>query len=315
MRHLRWFQLLDAASPEEISGRDDRRSSPADMTGGFPVKGAGLGLRRAHLGPLLAGIPAAIDFVEVAPENWLGAGGRLGRAFERIVERVPLVCHGLLLNLGGPDPIDIGFLARLKPFLDHHAVRCYGDHMTFCADAGHLYELLPMPFTAEAVMHMASRIRLVQDVLERRIAVENASYYVALAQDLSELEFITGVLREADCDLLLDVNNVYVNSRNHGFDPLEFLRALPGERIAYGHVAGHLRTAEGLVIDTHGAAVIDPVWHLLDAAYAHFGVFPTLIERDENIPPLAEVLQEIELIRTLQQRHTDVPAARTRRAA
>ena len=280
------------------------------MKRSFPVEGAGLGLRRAHLGPLLSEIPTAIGFVEVAPENWLGAGGRLGGAFERIVERVPLVCHGLLLNLGGPDPIDLEFLKRLKPFLDRHRVRCYGDHMTFCADAGQLYELLPMPFTSEAVTHMASRIRLVQDVLERRIAVENASYYVALAQELSELEFINGVLSEADCDFLLDVNNVYVNSRNHGFDPLEFLRALPGGRIAYAHIAGHLCTDEDLVIDTHGEAVIDPVWALLDAAYAHFGVFPTLLERDENIPPLATVMAEIETIRQLQHKHTAAPARR-----
>ncbi|HMM77355.1 MAG TPA: DUF692 domain-containing protein [Gammaproteobacteria bacterium] len=285
------------------------------MTRDFPVAGAGLGLRRAHLGPLLAEVPAAIDFVEVAPENWLGAGGRLGRAFERIAERAPLVCHGLLLNLGGPDPLDLEFLRRLKPFLARHQVRCYGDHMSFCADAGQLYELLPMPFTGEAVMHMASRIRLVQDLLERRIAVENASYYVSLAQELSELEFIEGVLTEADCDFLLDVNNVYVNSRNHGYDPLEFLRALPGERIAYAHIAGHLRADEDLIVDTHGEAVVGPVWELLDAAYAHFGVFPTLLERDENIPPLAEVLKEVETIRAIQRRHADVPVARARRAA
>lgn len=285
------------------------------MTRNFPVQGAGLGLRRAHLGPLLVEVPAAIGFMEVAPENWLGAGGRLGHAFERIVERVPLVCHGLLLNLGGPDPIDLDFLKRLKPFLERYQVRCYGDHMTFCADAGQLYELLPMPFTGEAVLHMANRIRLVQDVLERRIAVENASYYVALSQELTELEFITGVLHEADCDFLLDVNNVYVNSRNHGFDALAFLRALPGERIAYAHIAGHLQTEDDLIIDTHGEPVIDPVWQLLDAAYAHFGVFPTLLERDENIPSLPEVLAEVEMIRTLQQRHAAVSPARLRRSA
>jgi uncharacterized protein (UPF0276 family) len=282
----------------------------------FPVSGAGLGLRRAHLGPLLREIPAALDFVEVAPENWLGAGGRLGRAFEQIVERVPLVCHGLLLNLGGPDPVDLDFLKRLKPFLDRHQVRCYGDHMTFCAEGGQLYELLPMPFTAEAVTHMAGRIRLVQDVLERRIAVENASYYCALAQELTELEFVTGVLEEADCDLLLDVNNVYVNCSNHGGDPVEFLRGLPAGRIAYAHIAGHLRTDDGLIIDTHGAPVIDPVWQLLGTAYELFGVFPTLLERDENIPPLEEVLEEVGMIHALQARHAAPgrPAAALRSA-
>ena len=267
------------------------------------VHGAGLGLRRAHLGPLLRSIPAEIDFMEVAPENWLGAGGRLGRAFAEIAERVPLVCHGLLLNLGGPDPVDIGYLKRLKHFLDRFGARAYGDHLTFCGESGLLYELLPMPFTAEAVSHMASRIRLVQEVLERRITVENASYYCALATELTESQFINGVLAEADCDLLLDINNVFVNCQNHGGDPHAFLRSLPAGRIAYAHIAGHLRTEDGLIIDTHGETVIDPVWQLLEAAYAHFGVFPTLLERDENIPPLEDVLQEVRYIRQLQARH------------
>ena len=267
------------------------------------VHGAGLGLRRAHLGPLLHSIPPDIDFMEVAPENWLGAGGRLGRAFAEIAERVPLACHGLLLNLGGPDPIDVGYLQRLKPFLARFNVRAYGDHLTFCGESGLLYELLPMPFTAEAVTHLAARIRQVQDVLERRITVENASYYCALASDLSESEFINGVLAEADCELLLDINNVYVNCQNHGGDPLAFLKTLPRGRIAYAHIAGHLRNDDGLIIDTHGEPVTDPVWQLLDEAYAHFGVFPTLLERDENIPPLEDVLAEVRQIRTLQARH------------
>lgn len=269
------------------------------------LHGAGLGLRRAHLGPLLNAIPPEIDFLEVAPENWLGAGGRMGRLFADIAERVPLACHGLLLNLGGPDPLDVAYLKRLKPFLQRFKVRAYGDHLTFCGEAGLLYELLPMPFTAEAVTHMAARIRQVQDVLERRITVENASYYCALATDLTESEFINGVLAEADCELLLDINNVFVNCQNHGGDPLAFLHSLPGDRIAYAHIAGHLRTDDGLIIDTHGDAVVDPVWQLLDAAYTHFGVFPTLLERDENIPPLEDVLAEIRHIRALQARHTD----------
>lgn len=238
--------------------------------------------------------------MEVAPENWLGAGGRLGRAFEEIAERVPLACHGLLLNLGGPDPIDLVFLKRLKPFLDRHRVRCYSDHLSFCGERGLLYELLPIPFTDEAVLHTARRIRLVQDVLERPIAIENASYYCTLAQDLTESAFVNAVLAEADCRLLLDINNVYVNSQNHGYDPVAFLRELPGERIAYAHVAGHLRPTEGLIIDTHGAAVVDPVWQLLATAFELFGVFPVLLERDENIPELDEVLAEVRQISTLQ---------------
>ncbi len=278
----------------------------------FPVHGAGLGLRRAHLGPLSVSIPAAVSFVEVAPENWIGAGGRLGRAFAEIAERVPLVCHGLLLNLGGPDPLDVAYLRRVKQFLCRHRARCYGDHTTYCAASGHLYELLPMPFTTEALTHMAGRIRQVQDILEQRIVVENAAYYCAPGQELTELEFITGVLREADCDLLLDVNNIYVNSVNHGYHALEFMSRLPGERIAYAHIAGHLPTESGPIIDTHGERVIDPVWALLARAYAEFGVFPTLLERDENIPPLAEVLPEVERIVALQEAASR-PAAAPRR--
>lgn len=240
--------------------------------------------------------------MEVAPENWLGAGGRLGRAFEQIAERVPLACHGLLLNLGGPDPLDVDFLKRLKPFLDRHKVRCYSDHLSFCGERGLLYELLPIPFTEEAVRHTAGRIRQVQDVLERPLAIENASYYCTLAQDLSESGFINAVLAEADCRLLLDVNNVYVNSQNHGYDPVAFLRSLPGERIAYAHIAGHLRPEEGLIIDTHGTPVVDPVWQLLETAFELFGVFPCLLERDENIPELEVVLDEVRHIASLQAR-------------
>ena len=284
------------------------------MHGNFPVQGAGLGLRRAHLGPLLHSIPESVQFMEVAPENWLGAGGRLGRAFEQIVERVPLACHGLLLNLGGPDPIDLAFLRRLKPFLDRYKVCCYSDHLSFCGERGLLYELLPIPFTAEAVRHTAARIRLVQDVLERPIAIENASYYCTLAQDLSESAFVNAVLAEAECQLLLDLNNVYVNSQNHGYDPVDFLRSLPGERIAYAHIAGHLRPETGLIIDTHGTPVVDPVWQLLETAFELFGVFPCLLERDENIPPLEDVLPEVERIAGLQRRHLTAPQGLTRRA-
>ncbi len=301
MRYVRRRELLYASSREEVSQRLNQREAWNTLHGHFPVQGAGLGLRRAHLGPLLRSMPDVVQFMEVAPENWLGAGGRLGRAFEEIAERVPLACHGLLLNLGGPDPIDIDFLKRLKPFLDRYKVRCYSDHLAFCGESGLLYELLPIPFTAEAVRHTAGRIRLVQDVLERPIAIENASYYCVLAQDLSEAEFVNAVLAEADCRLLLDINNVYVNSQNHGYDPLSFLRTLRAERIVYAHIAGHLRPEEGLIIDTHGTPVVDPVWQLLAQAFDLFGVFPCLLERDEHIPPLEDLLPEVEHIASLQR--------------
>ena len=273
------------------------------MYSAYSIQGAGLGLRRAHLGPLSTAIPEDLGFLEIAPENWLHAGGRLGDTLERIAARAPLVCHGLLLNLGGPDPLDVAYIRQIKKFLDHYNVKIYGDHLTFCGAAGLLYELLPMPFTAEAVRHLATRIRQVQDILERTIAVENASYYCVPMQDMPEIDFITGVLEQADCALLLDINNVYVNSVNHAYDPREFLARIPASRIAYAHIAGHLRDAD-LIIDTHGAAVIDPVWALLEHAYAEFGVFPTLLERDENIPPLATVMREVAHIAELQAKHS-----------
>ncbi len=266
------------------------------------VAGAGLGLRRTHLGPLLDHVPDEIDFFEVAPENWLGVGGRLGEAFAAVSRRRPLLCHGLLLNLGGPDPLDLAFLARLKDFLAEHDAVVYGDHLSFCAARGNLYELLPIPFTEEAIRHVAARIRTVQEVLERRIAVENASYYLTLSRDIDELTFVRAVLEEADCDFLIDVNNIYVNSVNHGYDAAAFLAGLPGERIAYAHIAGHAYDAPDLIVDTHGEAVIEPVWDLLETAYRCFGVFPTLLERDENIPPLADVLAEVRRIRAVQER-------------
>jgi uncharacterized protein (UPF0276 family) len=273
------------------------------------LSGTGLGLRRPHLGSLQDTIPDSIDFFEVAPENWLDVGGRLGRAFRRIVEQRPLACHGLLLNLGGPDPLDRAFIARLKRFLDAHEVVIYGDHLSFCAARGHLYELLPIPFTEEAIRHVAMRVREVQERLERRIAVENPSYYLTLSDELPELDFIRGVLEEADCDLLLDVNNVYVNAINHGYDANEFLAGLPGERIAYAHIAGHSHDAPDLIVDTHGCPVIEPVWSLLDRAYERLGVFPTLLERDANIPALSEVLGEVERIRAVQRERAASAAA------
>ncbi len=273
----------------------------------YSVHGAGLGLRRAHLGPLQTSIPSTLSFLEIAPENWLGAGGRLGEALARIAASIPLVSHGLLLNLGGPDPIDVPYVHEIKRFLERFQIRVYGDHLSFCGESGLLYELLPMPFTQEAVTHLAARIRQVQDILERRIAVENASYYCVPLQEMSEIDFINAVLNEADCDLLLDINNVYVNSVNHGYDARDFLAQLPASRIAYAHIAGHLRTDSGLIIDTHGAAVIDPVWELLRFAYAQLGTFPTLLERDENIPELAELLPEVAQIVRLQATQRAIP--------
>jgi len=279
-------------------------------TGPHPVKGAGLGLRRALLGPLRSRDLGPVEFMEVAPENWIGVGGRRGRLFREFTERVPFVCHGLSLSIGGPAALDETFLKRLRLFLDRYDIRCYSEHLSYCSDDGHLYDLMPIPFTDEAVHYVAERVRRVQDILERRIALENVSYYAAPGAELSEIQFLTAVLDEADCDLLLDVNNIYVNSVNHRYDALAFLQALPGDRIAYGHIAGHHNEAEDLIVDTHGAAVVPSVWDLLEQAYASFGVFPTLLERDFNIPAVEDLMQEVGRIQTLQQqwnRHVSSP--------
>ena len=276
------------------------------------VHGAGLGLRREILPALRAGVPDAIDFLELAPENWMGMGGAWRRDLRELAAQRPIVAHGLSLSLGGPAPLDEAFLLRVKRFLDGHGIALYTEHLSWCSDDGHLYDLLPIPFTEEAVQHVAARIRRAQDILERRIAVENASYYVAApGAEMSESRFIRRVLEEADCDLHLDVNNVYVNSVNFGFDPWRFIESLPAERIVYMHVAGHHREAEDLAIDTHGAAVIDPVWRLLERTYARFGSGPTLLERDFNLPPLAELLEEVRHIRVLQCLHREVRRERS----
>lgn len=267
-------------------------------------QGAGLGLRQEYLAQLHAALPEGLDFFEIAPENWIGVGGESGRALRALTERAPFVCHGLSLSLGGPGPLNVALLRQIRQFMDLHGIALYTEHLAWCADtSGQLYELLPLPFTEEAVRHVAARIRQTQDVLGQRIAVENASYYAARPNaPLSEIEFIQAVLAEADCDLHLDVNNLYVNCSNHGGDPAAQLRALPGERIAYLHIAGHRRMNDGLLLDTHGAAVIDPVWQLLQTVYAHHGVRPTLLERDNHLPPLDVLMQEVRRIGTLQDR-------------
>ncbi len=270
----------------------------------FPIQGTGLGLRRALLGPLQDTDPdllhASVDFMEVAPENWIGVGGRRGRQLRAFTEQFPFVCHGLSLSIGGPAPLDETFVHKVKNFLDTHNVRCYTEHLSYCSDDGHLYDLMPIPFTAEAVTYVSKRIRRTQDILERRIGIENVSYYAAPGAEMSETEFINAVVEEADCDLLLDVNNIYVNSINHGYDPVSFLESMPGNRVVYGHIAGHYTEAEDLRIDTHGSDVIDPVWKLLGRAYSLFGVYPTLLERDFNFPSVPELLAEVDEIRELQ---------------
>src|SRR3990167_4121633 len=267
---------------------------------GLGVAGAGLGLRRGLLTELGESAQGQVDFLELAPENWIGVGGRLGRQLRALSERLPLLCHGLSLNLGGFAPLDIALLKALKGFLEQHGVRGYSEHMSACADHGQLYDLMPLPFSEESVLRIAERVRIVQDVLERPLIIENVSAYVQLPGELDEAAFVSAVLEQAGCQLLLDVNNVLVNSINFNFDAAAYIAAMPSARIACLHVAGHYDQASDLKIDTHGAPVIDPVWALLEQAYAEHGVRPTLLERDFNFPPIAELYAEVAQIRQLQ---------------
>ena len=268
-----------------------------------PVHGAGLGLRREVIDEMKAISNDQVDFMEVAPENWIGVGGAYGKKFRAFTERFDFILHGLSLSIGGPSALDEELVKSIGQLMREHGIKFYSEHLSYCSDDGHLYDLLPIPFTEEAVHHVAERIKRVQDILGQQIAMENASYYTpAPGGEMQEIDFIKAVLDEANCSLLLDVNNIYVNSINHGYDPVAFMQALPAERIAYGHIAGHYNEADDLIVDTHGADIIENVWQLLDKTYQHFGVFPTLLERDFNIPPIPELLTEVDRIKESQQK-------------
>ena len=265
--------------------------------------GVGLGLRRRMFRQLAdndKSVVDQVDFFELAPENWIGVGGKVLQQFQSYVDRFPIFCHGLSLSLGSPAPLDVGFLRQLKQFLDGIDAKVYSEHLSACGDDGHLYDLMPIPFTEEAVTYVANRIRLIEEILERPFVAEHVSYYAAPGQEMSEIEFINSVLDEADCGLLLDVNNIYVNSVNFEYDPFEFLDSLPTDRIEYIHIAGHSKPAEDLRVDTHGSDVIEPVWDLLRAAYEKCGPLPTLLERDFNFPPLNHLLGEVGRVRAIQ---------------
>ncbi|MGZ8225339.1 MAG: HvfB family MNIO-type RiPP peptide maturase [Methylococcaceae bacterium] len=264
------------------------------------VHGAGLGLRRSFLSQIINAPLPGVGFYEVAPENWITIGGKLGKQFRAMTERFDFICHGLSLSLGGADPLDEQLVRDVKQFMRDHQMKFYSEHLSYCSKDGHLYDLMPIPFTSEAVMHVAARIKRVQDILEQKIALENVSYYAAPGQEMTEIDFFNAVVAEADCDVLIDINNIYVNSVNHGYDAEDFLKAMPAQRIAYAHIAGHYVEAEDFLVDTHGAEIIDPVWKLLGKAYELYGVFPTLLERDFNIPDLAELMREVNIIKDIQ---------------
>lgn len=266
------------------------------------IYGAGLGFRREMLKELLPTLPSEVDFWEVAPENWIPLGGKYQKQFQQASSQSPFTTHGLSLSIGSSDKLDVEFVKTVKRFLDANDITLYSEHLSFCSGNGHMYDLMPIPFTEDAIKHVVSRIVQVQDIIERPLVLENVSYYLAPGQEMDELEFTSSILNESGCQMLLDVNNVYVNSINHKYDAKAFIKGLPSDKIVYGHIAGHYDEAEDLKVDTHGADVIEPVWELLEYAYLTHGVFPTLLERDFNIPPLNELLAEVKRIKQIQTR-------------
>jgi uncharacterized protein (UPF0276 family) len=277
------------------------------MVDKITIHGAGLGLRRSMASQFGDAIPDKIDYLEDAPENWIGLGGRFAKQLRAITEQTPLITHGLSLSIGGAAPLDEDLVYAIKDFMALHQVPIYSEHLSYSNDGGQLYDLLPIPFTEEAVNYVAERVRRVQDILGQRIALENSSYYLNQKQSLTEPEFIKAILEKADCNMLLDVNNVYVNSVNHNYDPMSFIRDMPADRIEYLHVAGHYLEDDGIIVDTHGADIIDPVWALLDQTYQCIGIRPTLLERDFNIPPIEILMKEIVHIKATQNKLSNQP--------
>ena len=265
----------------------------------YPSLGYGLGLRVDHYDAILSGDPP-IDWLEILSENYMIPGGRPLDFLARFRERYPLVMHGVSLSIGSSDPLDRDYLARLKRLATFVEPAWISDHLCWTGvDGTNLHDLMPLPFTEEALDHVAARVREVQDFLGRRILLENVSSYAAFhASQLSESQFVAEVARRADCLILLDINNIHVSSRNHGFDARAYLADIPADRVQQFHLAGHEQQGS-LLIDTHDAPIIDPVWQLYADALHRFGPVSTMIERDDQIPPLADLLAELDRARVI----------------
>ena len=264
------------------------------------MTGFGLGLRSDHYGDLLAEPRAKVDWLEILTENYLVPGGPPLANLEKIRARYPVAMHGVSLSIGSSDPLDMDYLEQVKALADRIEPAVVSDHLCWTGYAGlNMHDLLPVPHTEEAIAHIAERVQRVQDKLGRRIALENVSSYVDYSfSAVPEWEFLAAVAKRADYDILLDVNNIYVSSYNHEFDPLAYLAAVPPARVRQFHLAGHENNGTHIV-DTHNAPVIDPVWSLFAEAVRLFGPVPAMIERDANIPPLAELLEEVEAMRAV----------------
>ena len=264
-----------------------------------PFLGFGLGLRPQHYREILDGTPK-VDWFEVISENYMIRGGQPLRMLDQIRERYPIVMHGVSLSIASTAPLDLEYLQRLKALAERANPRWISDHLCWTGVHGvNLYDLLPIPYTKEALDHVVQRVTQVQDFLDRRLTLENVSSYVTFGQsEMTEWEFVSEVATRADCWLLFDVNNVYVSAFNHGFDAGAFLRGVPRDRVVQFHVAGHSHE-ESHIIDTHDHPVCPEVWDLYRATVAHFGPVSTMIERDDNIPPLAELVDELNRAREI----------------
>lgn len=258
-------------------------------------KHVGIGFRKDFAEEFLNGNALTPSFVEVAPENWIGIGGYWKKVFNKVAEKYPVYAHGLSLSIGSPDELDWEFLREVKKFLKEYNIKIYSEHLSYAkCDNAHLYDLLPVPFRWDAVHHISERIKSVQDFLERKIAIEIVSYYTPVAAEISEAEFINAIVEESGCSLLLDVNNIYVNGFNHKYNSNEFIEKLPLDKVEYIHMAGHEQIAPDLIIDTHGEAIIDPVYDLFDFTVQKLPhPVPVLLERDFNIPELEELQHEL----------------------
>ncbi|ANI88765.1 hypothetical protein A9P82_05365 [Arachidicoccus ginsenosidimutans] len=261
----------------------------------------GIGLRKDFAEELIDDNALKPDFIEVAPENWMNIGGYWKKQLHKALEKFPLFTHGLSLSIGSPDELDFEFLKRIKSFLKETNAQVYSEHLSYSkCDNAHLYDLLPIPFTEDAVNHVSERIKTVQDLLERKLTIEIVSYYTPLAPEMNEVEFINAIVANADCELLLDVNNVYVNSFNHHYNAKEFIDKLPLDKVHYIHMAGHTKVSDDLIIDTHGEAIIDPVYDLFSYTMKKLNrEVPVLLERDFNIPEMEELQTEMDNLRDI----------------
>jgi len=272
------------------------------------IKGIGIGFRRDIADEIMNSDIFNPDFIEFAPENWIGLGGYWGNILHTAINRFPTVNHGLSLSIGSPEPPDQEFLRQLKDFLDNNKVQIYSEHLSYSKfENAHLYDLLPIPFTKDAIDHVVARLKEVQDFLGRAIAIENVSYYTPVAPEMPEIDFLNQIVAGSECNLLLDVNNVYVNAFNHGYDAQQFISDIPLDKVSYIHMAGHKKISDDLIIDTHGEPIIDPVYKLFDFTVQKMKPVPVLLERDYNFDDLESIAEEMNVLRTMSQKYWEVP--------